>query len=237
MKARSSHSRRPSHNPTPVPILLLAPAFMVIDKPAGLAVHPGPKTPQSLEQMLDLLRSGYSHAPVPVHRLDRDTSGCLLLARRPSAHKRLSAMFEAHQIGKSYWAIANHAPSQTSGVIDRPLKKISSEKLGWRVVADPAGKPAQTHYQVLAHDGTQAWLELTPMTGRTHQLRVHCAEIGCSIVGDPIYGEGDGPMLLHARSLTIPWDDDKPAIHVVCDPPAAFEAPRLRISQGAIAAT
>jgi tRNA pseudouridine32 synthase / 23S rRNA pseudouridine746 synthase len=208
----------------PVPVLLLAPALMVIDKPAGLAVHPGPRTPDSLEPMLEHLRFGYTEAPVPMHRLDRDTSGCLLLARRRSANRRLSALFESRRIGKTYWAITDGIPSELSGVVDAPLRKISEKATGWRMIVDPAGQSARTHWRVLGQSDGRAWLELTPETGRTHQLRVHCAELGCPIAGDPVYGRSPGPMLLHARSLTIPWEEGATPIVVEAQPPATFLA-------------
>lgn len=202
-----------------MPVLLLAPALMVIDKPAGLAVHPGPRTEESLETMLEQLRFGYTEAPVPMHRLDRDTSGCLLLSRRRSANRRLAALLEARRIGKTYWALTSGVPPAQSGTIDAPLRKISSPQAGWRMVVDASGQSARTHWQVLGTADGRAWLELTPETGRTHQLRIHLAHLGCPIAGDPVYGDGIGSMLLHARSLTIPWQDDAPPLTVTAQPP------------------
>jgi tRNA pseudouridine32 synthase/23S rRNA pseudouridine746 synthase len=177
---------------------------IVIDKPAGLAVHPGPKTRESLEDYLHHFRYGFQREPLPVHRLDRDTSGCLLLARNPKAHKRFGQAFEQKKVTKSYVAILDGVPEAQSGRIDMPLGKVSTVKDGWRMVADPAGQPSVTHWRVVTARDGKAFVLLTPETGRTHQIRVHAADgIGVPIAGDPIYGSGRGPMLLHALSLKM----------------------------------
>ena len=178
--------------------------LLVLDKPAGLAVHPGPRTPHSLEDHLGELREGYVRAPTLAHRLDRDTSGCLVLARHPKAHRRLTQLFEAGRIGKTYWALVDGAPAEDSGSVDAPLFKVSSAEAGWRMVVDPRGKAAVTRWEVLTR-GTQSLLACYPQTGRTHQVRVHAAALGCPISGDPVYGAGHGPMLLHARSVSVPY--------------------------------
>ncbi len=182
--------------------------LLVIDKPAGLAVHPGPQTPDSLERFLDILALGNRTLPVLAHRLDRNTSGCLILARHPKAVKRVSALFEAARIKKVYWAVLDSLPEDDSGTIDAPLHKISSAEAGWRMIIDKRGKRAVTHWQVL--DRGARLVEFRPETGRTHQLRVHAASIGCAIIGDPVYGDGKGPMRLHARSITLPYDENAP---------------------------
>lgn len=182
--------------------------LLVIDKPAGLAVHPGPKTPDSLEDFLEPLAFDNNRLPVIAHRLDRDTSGCLILARHPKAVKRVSALFEAGQIGKVYWAVLGSLPDEDSGTVDAPLHKISSAEAGWRMVIDKRGKRAVTHWRVI--DRAARLVEFRPETGRTHQLRVHAASIGHPIIGDPVYGDGKGPMRLHARSITLPYDAAAP---------------------------
>ena len=182
--------------------------LLVIDKPAGLAVHPGPRTPDSLEDFLGVLAFDNHRLPVISHRLDRDTSGCLILARHPKAVRRVSALFEAGQVGKVYWAVLETLPEADSGTIDAPLHKISSAEAGWRMVIDKRGKRAVTHWQIL--DRAARLIEFRPETGRTHQLRVHSASIGHPIIGDPVYGEGKGPMRLHARGLTLPYDEAAP---------------------------
>lgn len=190
-----------------LPILHCDDELLVLDKPAGLAVHPGPRTPFSLEALLPGLarRLGQRPLPLPLHRLDRDTSGCLLLARRKSAAARLSRLFEAGQIEKRYWAVLDHLPEEDSGRVDVPLTKVSSAAAGWRMVASPAGKPAQTLWRVL--DRTAGLVEFRPLTGRTHQIRVHATCIGGAIAGDPVYGSSQGPLRLHARQLSIPKAD------------------------------
>jgi tRNA pseudouridine32 synthase / 23S rRNA pseudouridine746 synthase len=189
--------------------------LVVIDKPAGLAVHPGPQTPASLEDFLPDLAFGNQRLPVIVHRLDRDTSGCLVIARHPKATRRLAQLFEAGRIEKRYWAILATLPAADNGTVDAPLLKISSAEAGWRIVIDRRGKAAVTHWQVL--DRAARLVEFRPETGRTHQLRVHAAALGCAIQGDPVYGSdgkaaaaATGPMRLHARALTIPYDDAAP---------------------------
>jgi tRNA pseudouridine32 synthase/23S rRNA pseudouridine746 synthase len=182
--------------------------LLIIDKPAGLAVHPGPRTPDSLEDFLPDLAFGNQRWPVLAHRLDRDTSGCLVLARHPKAVKRVSALFEAGQVSKIYWAVLETLPDVDSGTIDAPLHKISSAEAGWRMVIDKRGKRAVTHWQVI--DRAARLVEFRPETGRTHQLRVHAASLGHPILGDPVYGLGQGPMRLHARSITIPYEEAVP---------------------------
>jgi tRNA pseudouridine32 synthase / 23S rRNA pseudouridine746 synthase len=191
--------------------------LLIIDKPAGLAVHPGPKTPDSLEDFLDILAFGNNRRPVIAHRLDRDTSGCLILARHPKAVRRIAALFETGRIAKTYWAVLDSLPDADSGTIDAPLAKISSAAAGWRMVIDRRGKRAVTHWRVI--DRAARMVAFHPETGRTHQLRVHAAALGHPISGDPVYGAGcpevagsagRGPMRLHARELTLPYDETAP---------------------------
>jgi len=196
-------------------------SILVIDKPAGLAVHPGPRTADSLERYLPALRFGIREVPRLVHRLDRDTSGCLVLARHARGASKLGRLFSSAAIEKTYWAIVEGAPTTPEGVIDRPLKKIAS-KDGWRVAPDPAGQRAVTRYRVLGSSGALAWLELAPETGRTHQLRVHSAAEGFPVLGDSVYGREPSPrvpMQLHARSVTIPLGGERGTITVTAEPP------------------
>lgn len=200
---------------------------LVIDKPAGLAVHPGPATPRSLEDHLPELRLGFRRAPTIVHRLDRDTSGCLLLARNPKAHKRFAAAFEAGQVTKTYLAVLDGMPDLTEGEIDLPLTKVSSREAGWRMVPDPKGQRALTAWAVVGRARGRALVRFTPQTGRTHQLRVHAASgIGVPILGDPIYGRTDAAtagfrMLLHAASLRLERAG-KPPIDAAAPLPTSF---------------
>lgn len=177
----------------------------MIDKPAGLAVHPGPRTPRSLEDHLDALRLGYRRRPQPAHRIDRDTSGCLVLARNPRALKRLSALFAEHAVEKTYVALLT-GNITGEGCIDVPLKKVSSADRGWRMVPDEAaGRPAETAWRALRPQGRGTLVEFRPRTGRTHQIRVHAAQRLAPIMGDPVYGAGDGPMRLHAARIAFDW--------------------------------
>jgi tRNA pseudouridine32 synthase / 23S rRNA pseudouridine746 synthase len=211
-------------DPLPFAILHRDTHLLIIDKPAGVAVHPGPKTPDSLEDFLEDLAFGNQRLPVIAHRLDRDTSGCLVLARHPKAVKRVSQLFEASQVEKVYWAVLDSLPDADSGTVDAPLHKISSAEAGWRMVIDKRGKRAVTHWQVI--DRAAKLVEFRPETGRTHQLRVHAASLGHPIIGDPVYGDGKGPMRLHARSITLPYDAAAP-LSVTAPLPADWPAQAL----------
>lgn len=197
-----------------IPILHVDAHLLVIDKPAGLAVHPGPSTPRSLDDHLHALREGFIRNPQPVHRLDRDTTGCLVLGRHPKALKRLTQMFSAGEVAKTYWAIVEGVPAEAEGRIDAPLFKISSAEAGWRMIVDPRGRASATRWRLLATHGGRALVEFSPETGRTHQVRVHAATLGHPILGDPVYGAGQGPMRLHARAVGIPYYPDKPPVTV-----------------------
>ena len=205
-------------------VLFIDGEALVIDKPAGLAVHPGPRTPRSLEDHLHALRFGFKRPPRPVHRLDRDTSGCLLLARNPKSNKLLQQAFEANAVEKTYVAILAGIPAAASGTVDLALAKRSTAEQGWRMVPDAGGQPALTHWRVAAARGGLALVLFRPQTGRTHQLRVHAVEgIGVPIAGDPVYGTRDGPMLLHALGLRV-VRGNKPPIDAVAPLPETFLA-------------
>jgi tRNA pseudouridine32 synthase/23S rRNA pseudouridine746 synthase len=203
-------------------VLFLDGEALVIDKPAGLAVHPGTRTRESLEDYLGALRFGFRRVPLPVHRLDRDTSGCLLLARNPKAHKRFQRAFEGRQVTKTYVAVLEGVPDAEAGTVDLALDKVSTAETGWRMVPAAAGRPAVTHWRILGAREGRAAVLFTPETGRTHQLRVHAsAGIGIPIAGDPVYGRGRGPMLLHALSLRLERAD-KPPVEATAPLPPAF---------------
>jgi tRNA pseudouridine32 synthase / 23S rRNA pseudouridine746 synthase len=212
-------------------VLFIDGEAIVIDKPAGLAVHPGAKTPESLEDYLRHFRFGFQRPPTPVHRLDRDTSGCLLLARHPKAHKRFQQAFEDKKVTKTYLAVLDGVPQAAEGRIDLALAKVSTREAGWRIVPDPAGKAAVTNWRMLEEKGGRALVLLTPETGRTHQLRVHAASgLGLAIAGDPVYGPSTrsgqvrrGPMLLHALSLKVERDA-KPPVEATAPLPPTFLA-------------
>jgi tRNA pseudouridine32 synthase / 23S rRNA pseudouridine746 synthase len=199
--------------------------MLVIDKPAGLPVHSGPKGGPNLAAMLGPLRFGLPQSPQLAHRLDRETTGCLALGRHRKALRRLGALFASGRVDKVYWALVENGPDQDEGLIDLPIARRSADR-GWWMKPDPAGQPAQTRFRSLARGEGVTWLELRPLTGRTHQLRIHCAESGFPILGDAIYGlaarQGAEPLQLHARTLSIPLYAGKPPIAVVAAPPAAM---------------
>lgn len=201
--------------------------MLVIDKPAGLPVHPGPKGGPTLTDRLDALRFGLPRRPEAAHRLDRDTSGCLVLGRHAKALARLNRLFAESKVDKTYWALVEGGPEETEGRIDLPLAKRSDDPRSWWMKTDPAGAPSLTLYRVLGRAEGMAWLELKPVTGRTHQLRVHCAAMGWPIRGDAIYGDAprEGPGLqLHARGLSLPLYPKREAITVEAPAPEHMRA-------------
>ena len=207
-----------------VPSLLYRDALMlVIDKPSGVAVHPGPGGGPNLSASLDELRFGLPRRPEVAHRLDKETSGCLVLGRHRQALARLGKLFAGNTVDKVYWAVVEGGPEAEEGEIDLPLAPRSPDPKSWLMKVDPAGQPSLTRWRVLGRASGQTWLELRPVTGRTHQLRVHCAAQGWPILGDGIYGAGQrsgGPRLhLHARSVTLPLYPKKPPIRVEAPPP------------------
>ncbi len=269
--------------------------MIVIDKPAGMAVHRGPKGGASLEDGFDELRFGLPRAPALAHRLDRDTSGCLVLGRHRKALAHLGALFKHGRVGKTYWAVVEGGPDAHEGEIDLPLGRLDATR-GWWMKPDAKGLPALTKWRVLGraarsvaspsrtrvfpssamddwsksetsdldvgeaaaagggrgvtsnpgantplpipppqggreqqeamhqkHDKDFTWLALEPVTGRTHQLRVHCAAKGWPIVGDAIYGSAPrygGPGLhLHAAEVVVPLYPRREPIRVTAPVP------------------
>lgn len=203
-------------------VLFIDGEALILDKPAGLPVDAPRDGSMSLENHLASLTFGFQRWPLPVHRLDRDTSGCLLLARNPKAHKRFAAAFEAGTVEKRYVAVVDGIPSDDEGTIALSLKKVSTPAQGWRMIAAKAGKAAVTHWRKIGENDGRALIAFTPETGRTHQIRVHAQHgLGFGIMGDPVYGNGVGPMLLHSRFLSVPRGD-KPPAQATAPLPATF---------------
>ena len=199
---------------------------LVIDKPAGLPIDRPRKGGECLEDHLEELKLGFQRPPSPVHRLDTDTSGCLLLARNPKAHKRFSAAFEAKAVTKVYHGILAGIPEEREGRIELSLTKISSADKGWRMIPAKKGKPSATEWRVDAEHEGRALVEFRPETGRTHQIRVHAASgIGIALVGDPVYGSRDGAprTRLHASSIVVAREG-KTDIAATSPMPADFAA-------------
>ncbi|WP_319797694.1 RNA pseudouridine synthase [Nitrobacter sp.] len=255
--------------------------MLVIDKPAGIPVHRGPKGGANLEASFEALRFGLPRPPVLAHRLDRDTSGCLVLGRHRKATASLGLLFKHGRISKTYWAVVEGGPADDEGTIDIPLGRLNHER-GWWQKPDPDGLPSVTKWKVLGRgsltasplvgeveseafgrginssvaeltvhpspqpclarqeekmgEGVQlTWLALEPVTGRTHQLRVHCAAMGWPIAGDNIYGTqatlrrlrneqyiprfGEPSLHLHAREIAIPLSKNKPPVVVTAPAP------------------
>lgn len=184
------------------PILLQRPDLVVLDKPAGLKVHAGPGGGPSVEDWFGAL-SQRRTGPWLAHRLDADTAGCLVVALRRAALLEAQAAFAGGLARKTYWAVVRGGPSGEAGVIDAALVKRNTAD-GWRMAVDPAGLPARTAWRVLGRGAGDAWLELHPATGRTHQVRVHCAALGCPVRGDAVYGDGHGALHLLARAIELP---------------------------------
>lgn len=181
---------------------------IVLNKPAGLAVQGGTKTIRHIDGLLDGLKFG-GERPRLVHRLDKETSGVLVLARNVKMAGYLAKAFETKEARKVYWAIVHGCPKKMQGEIEAPLLKKSGKNGGESMQVDENGQYAKSLYEVVDTTGEYSFVRLMPLTGRTHQLRVHCAFIGCPIVGDEKYGGNfvDGlekKMFLHAKTLQIP---------------------------------
>lgn len=203
-------------------VLFIDAEAMVLDKPAGLPVDAPRDGALSVVNHLDSLRFGFTRPPLAVHRLDRDTSGCLLLARNPRIHKKLAAAFEAGTVEKVYLAVLDGVPEHSGGRIEMALNKVSTRQGGWRMVPERGGKAAVSQWQVVGLASGKALVRFTPQTGRTHQLRVHAASgIGIAILGDPVYGSGQGAMMLHAYHLSAPRENH-PAVAATAPLPPLF---------------
>jgi len=193
--------------------------WFMLDKPPGLATQGGTKTVQHLDRLLDGLADEGGQRPKLVHRLDKDTSGVLLVARSARAAGHFAKAFSGRTARKVYWALVTGVPSLEQGMIDAPLAKQPGSGGEKMHVDEKDGLPARTRYRLIDRAGNRAaWVELQPLTGRTHQLRAHMAAIGHPIVGDAKYGGAEAfltggvsrKLHLHARRLKIDGLDGKP---------------------------
>jgi len=186
-------------------ILFIDAEALVLDKPAGLPVDAPRRGGDSIAARVHELKCGFQRPPTAMHRLDTDTSGCLLFARTAKARAAFQQAFETRAVEKVYLAVVAGEVAEDEGVIDMPLAKVSSERAGWKMVADDHGIEATTRWRrILVRDGSTL-VEFRPLTGRTHQIRAHAREaFGRGIVGDRVYGVPGGPMLLHASRLVVP---------------------------------
>lgn len=207
--------------------------ILAFNKPAGLAVQGGTKTTRHLDRLLEAFAKG-GERPRLVHRLDRDTSGVVVVARTAEVARELGFAFQQHRIRKLYWAILVKGPERNEGEIELPLEKRGPkgrEKVEPVEEEEEEGRWAKTAFKVLARAGKiAAWVALMPYTGRTHQLRAHCAAIGAPILGDGKYGGKEAHLkgapkglMLHARELELPGPKGKP-LRITAEPPPAFRA-------------
>jgi 23S rRNA pseudouridine955/2504/2580 synthase len=206
---------------------------IVLNKPPGLAVQGGSGTEKHVDGMLDALRFGFEQRPRLVHRLDKDTSGLLLIARTGQAAKRLTESFRDRETEKLYWAIVVGVPPKKEGTVELPLaKRPGARDRELMQVDEENGLKAITHFREVDRAGRRAaLLALWPKTGRTHQLRVHCAEMGCPILGDRKYG-GEEALLatvadarrlhLHALRLSLPHPSGKGELKAEAELPPHF---------------
>lgn len=187
---------------------------LVLDKPAGIPVHHGPKGGETLTDRLDILRFGLPNPPELAHRLDKDTSGCLVLGRHRKALTTLGELFAKGKVGKTYVAVVRGAPRENFGRIELKLKKRSPVR-GWWVAVDPTGQQAVTDWRVIERGENISVVAASPLTGRTHQIRAHFAAAGFPVLGDRIYGREPaspgGPILhLHSRRIVLPMSKKGP---------------------------
>lgn len=209
-----------------IPILFEDGEALVIDKPARLPIERPRAGGPSLGDHLGELRLGFQRDPVPVHRIDTDTSGCLLLARNPKALVRFARAFEERAVAKRYLGVLAGEIAGEEGTIELALAKISSVEKGWRMIPARKGKRALTQWRTLAVVDGLTLVEFRPETGRTHQIRVHAASgLGVPLLGDPVYGEArqGARTMLHAAGLRV-MRDGKPPIEASAPLPADFAA-------------
>ena len=207
--------------------------ILALDKPAGIPVHAGPGGGPNLEEGFEALMFGLPNVPHLAHRLDRDTSGCLVLGRHRKALARMGKLFEIAQVKKTYLAVLPIISPEKSGTIDKPLTKVHKWK-GWKMrvatsMDEEGAQTTVTDFKVLSEEGGQSLIAFYPKTGRTHQIRVHSLEqFGCAILGDTIYGTDEDKkqprLYLHAARLVFPLYPNKDPIQIDAPIPAEFKA-------------
>ncbi len=216
-------------------ILFIDDDAIVIDKPAGLPVDTASGAGESVVSRADELRRGNESPPVPLHRIDAESSGCLLLARRKEARVALQHALENDAVIRYFLAVVDTEVEEEGGTIDLRLAKHSPPQAGWRMVVDPKGEQAVTDWVRLKVRDGRTLIRFEPKTSRTHQLRVHAREaFGAGIVGDPVYGTGDGPMLLHASRLSLAKDPTSMKFDVHADAPLPEHFGPWRIDPAAV---
>ncbi len=220
----------PQAEAIPIDVLFEDSDLLVLNKPAGLVVHPGAGNDTGtlvhalLHHCKDLSGIGGVERPGIVHRLDKETSGCLVIAKNDLAHQALSAQFAQRVVEKTYLAIVQGVLRRPLGTIDAPISRHPTHRQKMAVSAPGKGREALTDYRVLTSAGGLSLVECRPKTGRTHQIRVHLKHLGHPIVGDPIYGRrGEfSRHLLHAWKLSFEHPRSSQRLHFVAPVPADF---------------
>jgi len=204
--------------------------LLVVNKPAGMVVHAGADHEQGTLVNALLHHSAHlsaqdSFRPGLVHRLDKETSGCLLIAKNDEVHAALSQLFSTRKINKTYLAITTGVPRQKKGTIDLPIGRHPVQRLKMTIRRPPSGRHATTDYEVLATTTTHALIACSPHTGRMHQIRVHLQQLGHPIVGDPLYGKREQWQrhLLHAWKLEFAHPKSEKKMSIEAPVPEEFE--------------
>jgi 23S rRNA pseudouridine1911/1915/1917 synthase len=206
--------------------------FLVLSKPSGLVVHPGAgqKTGTMVNALLgakkELSDEGSEERPGIVHRLDKGTSGLILIAKTNEAHRKFAEMFSARQIKKTYLAVVAGKIEHYEGRIEEPIGRHEKFRTRMGIVPEPKGKPALTEYRLLENFKYSSYIEVYPMTGRTHQIRLHFNHIGHYVLGDETYGrKGTAPRLaLHASDLKFDHPITGEPVHFTAPIPEDFQA-------------
>jgi len=213
----------------PLNILFEDEAMLVLDKAAGMVVHPGAGNHggtlvSALLHHCANLSSSNPARPGIVHRLDKETSGCLLVAKTDSAHMALAGQFARREVTKVYLALVEGAPRRPFGVVDAPIGRHVVHRKKMAVVENGRGRDAVTEFRILERGERRSLVECRPRTGRTHQIRVHLKHLGCPVAGDPLYGNRNGLTrhMLHAWKISFRHPLSGDLLHFEAKPPADF---------------